>query len=211
MKNCDGEFWARTIVFPRRSLAVLMESRVEEERQHVDGGPADVDVARGEGVAHGHRIVDENELDLEVLALAVLPGLAGLEAVVGVDDGRPTRPHVDGELDGAIGQRLVVGDAFHLGELLGRGELILLHRGDAGGVGRLGPCPRGLGEVIGRDVVAARRLGATLATATHTTEAVGREADQPEHHQGHRDVERRLRPTTVRHFPAPSARAYAPW
>src|SRR6266496_3466141 len=82
-KKWDGEFCASTIVFPRRSAIVLTVSRttipsppvdllvhsrhdagvlpesLEKERQHIEGGPADMQIPGGEGVAHGDRVVNQ--------------------------------------------------------------------------------------------------------------------------------------------------------
>ena len=101
--------------------------------------PADVEVAGGVGVAHRDGIVDQHQLDLEVLAAGRLPDLAGLEAVVGVDDRAPAGPDVDREPDGAIRHRLVAGNALNRRQL-GLGNIfVLLGRSDAGGIRRLGP------------------------------------------------------------------------
>ena len=104
------------LVDARHDARVLAQP-FEEERQHVERGPADVEVAGGVGVAHRDRIVDQHQLDLEVLAAGRLPDLARLEAVVGVDDRRPAGPDVDREAHGAIRHRLVAGDALDRGQL----------------------------------------------------------------------------------------------
>ena len=51
---------------------------VHEQRQHVERGPADVDLAGGVGVAHRDRIVDEHEFHLERLAAGSGPDFAGV-------------------------------------------------------------------------------------------------------------------------------------
>ena len=103
----------------------------EEERHHVERGPADVQRAGGVGVAHGHRVVNQDELELEVFTARSLPHLAGLEAVVRVDDRPPPGPDVDREPHGAIGHRLVAGDALDLWQLGARDVVVFLDRRDA--------------------------------------------------------------------------------
>ncbi len=97
-----------------RHHARVLAQPFEEERDHVESAPADVQVAGGVGVAHGDRIVDQHELDLEVLAAGRLPDLARLEAVVGEDDRAPAGPDVDAEAHRAVSHRLVVADALDL-------------------------------------------------------------------------------------------------
>ena len=166
-KKCDGEFWARTTVFPRKSaigldrlahddavaavrpVDLLVDARhdagvlaqaLEEERHHVERRPADVEVAGRERVAHRHRIVDQDQFDLEVLAAGRLPHLSGLEAVVGVDDRAPPGPDVDGEPHRPVHHRRVAGNPLDFGEL-GRGdEVVFLDGRDAGAVRLLPRC-----------------------------------------------------------------------
>jgi hypothetical protein len=110
----------------------------EEQREHVEGGPADVKIAGRVRVAHRDGIVDEYQFELEVLATRRLPHLARLEAVIGVDDGTPTGPHVDGESNGAIHHRLVIRNALDGGKLCGRDVVVFLDGGDARAVRRFG-------------------------------------------------------------------------
>ena len=91
-----------------REGTVVLAELAHEEGHHVEGGPADVDPARGVGVAHGDRVVDEHELDLEGLAVGGGPLHAGRPAAVLQDDGSPAGPDVEGELHGASLEGLVV-------------------------------------------------------------------------------------------------------
>jgi hypothetical protein len=87
-----------------------------------------VDLARRVRITHGDRVVDEDELELERLAARRLPHLAGLEAVVGVDDRRPAGPHVERHADGVVHERLVRRRALDLGQLRARDVGVLLDR-----------------------------------------------------------------------------------
>ena len=93
------------LVDARHDARVLAQA-LDEERHHVERRPADVHIAGRVRVAHRHRVVDQHQLDLEVLAAGRLPDLARLEAVVGVDDRPPAGPDVDGEPHGAVVHRL---------------------------------------------------------------------------------------------------------
>ena len=84
------------------------------------------------------RVVDQDQIDLEWLAIGPFPFLARLEAVVGQHDGRPAGPDVEREPDGVVHERLVSGGSLHGRQLLGRLEVVFLDGGRAGGVGRLG-------------------------------------------------------------------------
>ena len=103
------------LVDARHDARVLAQP-LDEQRHHVERGPADVDVAGGVGVAHRDRVVDQHQLDLEVLAAGRLPDLARLEAVVGEDDRAPAGPDVEREADGVVRHRLVAGDALDRGQ-----------------------------------------------------------------------------------------------
>ncbi len=183
-KKCDGEFCASTTVLPRRSVTdltfcathdavaavrpvdLLVDARhrarvlsqlLDEQRYHVERRPPDVHLARRVGVAHGDRVVDQHELELERLAARRLPDLAGLEAVVGVDHRRPSRPHVERHAHGVVDHRRVGRRALHLGQLGARDVAVLLDRRDAARVRRLGPAllfARSVGEMA-RAVAAA--------------------------------------------------------
>ena len=63
------------LVDARHDAGVLAQP-LEEERHHVERRPADVEVAGRERVAHRDRIVDQDQLDLEVLAARRLPRLS---------------------------------------------------------------------------------------------------------------------------------------
>ena len=175
------------LVDARHDARVLAQP-FEEERQHVERGPADVQVAGGVRVAHRDRIVDEHELDLEVLAVGRLPRLARLEAVVGEDDRAPAGPDVDREADGAVRHRLVARDPLDLGQLRRRDVVVFLDRRDAGGVGRLGARLH-LRQLVGRELPG-RRLRPDRAVAPQ------RQADEAEHHE--RGPRRRTRVWAVR-------------
>src|SRR6202040_1437850 len=84
------------------------------------------------------------------LPAGCLPQLAGLEAVVRVDDRTPAGPDVDREPDRAIGHRFVAGDPLDLGHPGRRDVLVFLDGGDPGAVGDLGP-PLRLIELFVRD------------------------------------------------------------
>ena len=114
------------------------------KRNHVERAPADVDVAAGVGAEHGHRVVDDHQLDLELLAIGRFPDLLGLGAVVGQDDRGPAGPDVQGEADRVVLQRLVARGLLDLRQALGRLEAVLLDRGHRrGAVGRFGVLVRG--------------------------------------------------------------------
>ena len=81
----------------RRGAGVLHQLRGEQDH-HVQGAPEDVALAGGVGVARGHRVVDQLQVDLEAVLLEEDALVIGGEAVVGRDDGQPADPDVDGEL-----------------------------------------------------------------------------------------------------------------
>ena len=62
--------------------ARILAQPLEEERHHVERRPADVQIAGGEGVAHRDRVVDQDELDLEVLPAGVFHTLPGLKPLL---------------------------------------------------------------------------------------------------------------------------------
>src|SRR5687767_3268969 len=111
-------FWRTTMPSPpldqstcwkMRGMILLSLGRpLLKQRHHVERAPAEVYLTRGVGVLHGHRVIDQHDLDLEVLAVGRLPRFACLEALVGPDDRPPAGPDVDGELDLAVGAELLV-------------------------------------------------------------------------------------------------------
>ena len=165
-----------------RHHARVLAKPFEEERQHVERRPADVQVARGVGVAHRDGIVDQHELELEVLAAWRLPELARLEAVVRVDDRPPARPDVDREAHGAIRHRLVAGDALDFGQTRRGDVVVFLDRRDAGAVGGFGAALHLL-HLVGGEV-------ARLPLRADRAIPPQREAHEAEHDQQDRDVER---------------------
>jgi len=143
-----------------------------------------VDLARGVGVAHRHRIVDQHQFNPEVLSVRSLPDLAGLEALVGQDDRPPAGPHVQREPHRAVLHLLVGRDALDGGQFFSRLETVFLDRGDAGPVAGLGL----LAELrrIDLDVLARRHPGRLSRRRSLGGEDVGpidREGQQAEDHQ----------------------------
>ena len=63
-------------------LAQLTQ-RFQEERNHIQRSPPDLNVAGGISIAHRNWVVNQNQLDLKVLAARSLPKLSGFESVVG--------------------------------------------------------------------------------------------------------------------------------
>ena len=51
-------------------VALRIDEALEEQRHHIERGPADRNLAGRIGVAHRDRIVDQHQLDLELLAVA---------------------------------------------------------------------------------------------------------------------------------------------
>ena len=93
----------------RHGARVLHQFR-REQRHHVERAPQDMAVAAGEQVAGLDRIIHDRELHVEAVFLEEHAAFIRLQAVVGDNDGRPTGPDVDRELDDqlAVLHRLVV-------------------------------------------------------------------------------------------------------
>ncbi len=107
-------------------VALRVDETLEEQRYHVERRPADGDFAGGISVAHGDRVVDQHELDLELLAVAGGPLLSRLEAVIGQHDRCPSCPDVESESNRVVLERLVGSGALDRRQLLGRLEPVFL-------------------------------------------------------------------------------------
>ena len=171
------------LLIDARHHARVLAQPLDEERHHVERGPADVQVAGGVRVAHRDRVVDEDELDLEVLAPRRLPRLSGLEPVVRVNDRAPARPHVDREPDGAVRQRLVVGDALDRGQARRRDVVVFLDGRDAGAIRGFRPLLHLLQLVV--------RDSSEPAAGTERAVAPQGHAHEPDDDEEHRRVEGR--------------------
>jgi hypothetical protein len=156
----------------------------EEERKHVEGGPTDVKITGRICVAHRDGIVDQDQFHLEVLAARRLPDLARFKAVVGVDDGTPARPHVDGKSDRTIHHRLVIRNALDSGQFRRSDVVVFLDGRDARVVRCLGSAFE-LRELVLRDLA----LLTLRADAAVPPECVTAEADD---HEENGKVERGL-------------------
>ena len=179
------------LLIDTRHDAGVFAKPLEEQRQHVERRPADMEVARGIRVAHGDRIVDQDQFDLEILPARRLPDSARLEAVVRVDDRTPSRPDVDRESHRAVDHRFVAGYPLDFRQPRRRDVFVLFDRRDPGAVGRFGSALDLLQLFVG-DASGLTAAGAERAVSPH------READQAEDDEQNGDVERRFG-LSVRH------------
>ena len=170
------------LIHTRHDARVLAQP-FEEQGNHVERRPADVQIACGVGVSHGDGIINQHEFDLEVLAVRRLPELSRFESVVRENDWAPAGPDVDPEANRAIRHRLVAGDALHFRQPSGRDVVVFLDRRDAGAVGRLGTGLHFL-QFVGRELTRLRLRSNRSVTPQ-------RQAHQAEHHEEDGNIKRR--------------------
>ena len=164
-----------------RHGARVLAQLLHKQRHHVERRPPDVHFARCIRVAHGDRIVDEHEFELERLATGRGPHLAGLEAVVGDDDWCPSRPHVERHTHGVVHQRRVRRRTLHFRQFGARNEGVFLDSGETRVVGRFSAAFH-RGDFI-------RRQGGRVARRTAAAETIDTDVDEPTHHRQHDQVE----------------------
>src|SRR5438105_4357933 len=92
-------------------------------------------IAKAIGIAHLDRIVDDDQLDLEFLAVGGLPDLTRLGAVIGQDNRRPAGPNVDRETNRFVFEWLVGRDFLDRRQRLGRNVFVFFDGRDRLGIG----------------------------------------------------------------------------
>ena len=178
-------------------IAIAFDKTFHEQRHHVQRGPANVDFTCRVSVTHGNRVVDQDQLDLELFPVRCFPDLVGAEAIVGLNDRSPTSPHVQRESDCVVIHRLIGGRPADCRQTLAWFERIFFDGGHAGriavvfGARDLGQVDVGISGCIPR--VAVGRCWVTTTGGEDVSCLPDRESDQRKDNSDHCRVKQRSR------------------